>query len=331
MTTARSRTVADDPNALYHCSSRCVRRAYLCGFDNVSGKDYSHRKDWIRDRIKFLRGIFCIDIATYAVMCTHLHLFIRVLKEMLSKLSDEEVARRWLMLYPRRRNKDGSPCEPNKEEIRALALNAERICVLRERLGSISWFMKSISEYIARLANREDGCKGRFWEGRFKCQRIDTEAGALSCSIYIDLNPVRAGMVSRPEESLYASVWERAQSISASSRGEPGPMVDDWLMPIESSKERRGLLSMSTEEYLSILDWAGRELKADKRGHIPKELEPILMRLKIKPDGFIKMTQNLGPRFYSVIGDEESLSRAALASGKKWLKGISAARELLFK
>ena len=59
------------------------------------------------------------------------------------------------------------------------------------------------------MSNKEDECTGRFWEGRFKAQRITDEAGLLACAMYVDLNPVRAAMAQSPEESLHTSAYDR--------------------------------------------------------------------------------------------------------------------------
>ena len=270
---------------------------------------------------------------------------LKTLFGVLETMTNEDIARRWLLLYPRHRNSDGSPGETDESEIKALSSNKERIELLRARLGSISWFMKSVSEDIAIRANREDGCTGRFWEGRFKCQRIETEAAALGCAVYVDLNPVRAGMAKTPEESVYTGVWERVQSFTAQREltlGATGASsshieglkaratMDNWLMPIDRTKEKRGLLSITFEQYLSILDWVGREHRAGKRGNIPSELEPILTRLKINPERFVDSVLNYGNTFYRIVGDAESMTRAAVIAGKNWFKGISAARSLFF-
>jgi hypothetical protein len=126
--------------------------------------------------------------------------------------SNLEVARRWLTLFPRRRDPQGGPLPPDEKDIRALADQTERISELRRRLSSLSWFMGRLNEFIARAANKEDRVKGRFWESRFKCQVLLDEAAIAACMVYVDLNPIRAGIAATPEESDFTSIEERIRA-----------------------------------------------------------------------------------------------------------------------
>ena len=85
--------LADTP--YYHCVSRCVRRAYLCGEDKQTGISYEHRRQWVEDRIHFLSQIFAIDVCAYAVMSNHTHLVLHIHKGLSDGLDTEEVIRRW--------------------------------------------------------------------------------------------------------------------------------------------------------------------------------------------------------------------------------------------
>src|SRR5512137_1038732 len=191
---ARKEYVQEGQEGVYHCFSRCVRRAFLCGRDPVTQRDLSHRKAWIVDRLRELAAIFAIEVCAYAVLENHYHTILRTRPDIVASWSDREVATRWLTLFPRRRNLEGTPIPPVERDICALADCPERIAKLRKRLSSLSWFMGRLNEFIARAANQEDKVKGRFWESRFKCQALLDEAATVSCMVYVDLNPIRAGV-----------------------------------------------------------------------------------------------------------------------------------------
>jgi len=346
MTSARKHIVYTDKNGFYHCIARCVRQAFLCGEDLASHKSFKHRKKWIKERIKFLASIFTIDIAAHAILSNHLHLLLHAIKTSQIRLNPEEIARRWLILYPKRRTSSGAPDEPNEAEIASIVNDPERIEELRDRLSSISWFMKSICEYTARRANSEDNCKGRFWEGRFKSIRLDTQAAILNCAIYIDLNPIRAKFANTPEESVFSSAYERIQALKARAQLsalrtknhnnpklsptqlkilEQKSRTDSWLMPIG---DPGSAISISLQQYLSLLDWTGRQIKKNKAGHIPLDLEPILKRIGINPAEWINSANNFGHWFKRVAGDAQSMKRAAMEAGQKWFQGVSVAKKL---
>ena len=194
-----------------HVIQRCVRRAFLAGRDDRTGIDFSFRREWIRRRMEALASVFGVDVLTYAIMSNHFHVILRNRPDVVATWSDEEVALRWLRVFPGRRL-DEQLAEPTKEDVKMLATDGERIAVVRRRLSDISGFMRALSEPIARLANKQDECTGRFWEGRFKAQRIVDEAGLLACAMYVDLNPVRAALADSPDRSLHTSAYDRIQA-----------------------------------------------------------------------------------------------------------------------
>jgi len=84
---------------LQPCTSRCVRRAFLCGFDALTDKDYKHLRQWVEDSILFLGEVFCIDSCAYAVMSIHHHevSLINIVEAHI--LTDLEVCECWHKLY----------------------------------------------------------------------------------------------------------------------------------------------------------------------------------------------------------------------------------------
>ena len=197
---------------IVHCVHRCVRRAFLCGDDPYTGQNYEHRRHWIRARLEFLASIFGIDCLTYTVLSNHLHVVLRSRPDVVATWKDREVARRWLLLFPKRKKKDGSAEEPSKAEIDMIVNNPKVLAQRRKRLSDISWWMRCTAENIARRSNLEDNVTGHFWEGRFKSQLILDEAGLLACAAYVDLNPIRAALAETPETSDFTGVKDRIDS-----------------------------------------------------------------------------------------------------------------------
>src|SRR3984957_3069903 len=93
-TYARGQIVLEDQVGVYHCIARCVRRAFLCGVDPYTGQDFSHRKNWILDRMRGLAGFFAIEVCGYSVMSNHLHLVLRNRPDIAEQWSDDEISLR---------------------------------------------------------------------------------------------------------------------------------------------------------------------------------------------------------------------------------------------
>jgi REP element-mobilizing transposase RayT len=196
----------------YHCASRCVRRSFLCGTDKYTGQSYEHRRGWVEERLLFLSSVFSIGICAYAVMSNHTHVVVCVDKDMAESWSMEEVVRRWHQLYQgtllSQKYQRGDKL--SKGELISLE---ETVTIYRQRFYDISWLMRNLNEHIAREVNKEDGCTGRFWEGRFKSQALLDESAVLACMAYVDLNPIRAKMEDTPETSKHTSIRDRIQAL----------------------------------------------------------------------------------------------------------------------
>jgi REP element-mobilizing transposase RayT len=255
-----------------HCIQRAVRRAFLSGVDRETGKDFSYRRNWIRMRLETLASVFGIDVLSYAVMSNHLHVIVRNRPDVVEVWTDEEVAARWLRVFPGKRL-DEFLAEPTENDVKTLAANAERIAEIRENLSDISWFMRALSEPIARRANKEDKCTGRFWEGRFKAQKLADEAAILACSMYVDMNPIRASMAETPEQAVHTSAYDR---LSA-ERGEHVPSAALDLTPItveEASEQRR------RKSVAELMDEVNKKRKNPTGKRVLRDswLAPMLIR-----------------------------------------------------
>ena len=309
MTVARSKQIDLDATPFYHIICRCVRRSYLCGWDTQTGKDFSYRKKWLVNRLKHQSKAFAIDIAAYAIMDNHYHLVLHVNTEQASAWSDSEVIDHWAMVFPN----DAKPIQdlvqnqPNHPEV------VKAVIKWRDRLMSISWFMRTINEYIARKCNAEDECKGRFWEGRYKSQALLDEGALLSAMAYVDLNPIRAGMCNTPEESDFTSIQERIklfQRQTAQSQKKRPPQPSD-LMAFKTKElshhQQEASISFCLEDYLTLVDQSGRFIRHDKIGNIPSHLAPILQRLDMNQRGWLRMLKGLENNFAYAVGNRSNL------------------------
>ena len=227
-------------------------------------------------------------------MSNHYHVVVRLNVYEASSWTDEDVIGRWKQIYSLPHG-DVPACS---------------IATWRARLADLSWFMRCINEPIARCANREDGCKGRFWEGRFKSQALPDETGLLKCMAYVDLNPIKAEMAITPESSDHTSIKSRIEGN------------DGHLLPLDSQAcDHQPSIPMSYKEYLLLVDWTGRALRSEKRGIIAADQPPTLARLGLEPNGWIKEMRHYGRWYYRAVGSIQALNRYCEHLGQRWLKG----------
>jgi REP element-mobilizing transposase RayT len=307
--------------SVFHCINRCVRKCFLCGRDAATGRDYEHRKTWLEDRLRFLAGCFGIDVLGFSVMDNHFHVILRNRPDVVETWSDEEAARRWYRLCPVRKTASGEPEEPTAAELSAIVSDLDRLAEIRLRLSHISWFMRFAAESVARRANREDGCPGRFWQGRFKAVKLCDEAAILACSVYVDLNPIRAGLCRTPEASEHTSARLRIEEAGTRrahpAAAPPRRTQDEWLAPLPLDERPqpgpapstlatrasdKGFLPLPLADYLELLDWTGRQAVSGKRGSIPARLAPILSRLAIPTESWVDLSLGFGKLFHRVAG-----------------------------
>ena len=328
MTRPRSQLVSASDTPYYHCIGRCVRRALLCGKDPVSGKSFEHRKQRILERLKVLADIFAIEVCAYALMSNHYHLVLRLAPDRTEGWSDREVVERWRRLYA------GPPCIARYLDGVALdsaesALLADCVGRWRRRLADLSWFMRCLNEHIARMANAEDGCTGRFWEGRFKSQALLDEAAVLTVMAYVDLNPVRAGICDAVADAEFTSGRQRLreildQGVTCSEDLKPA------LLPFVGAMRANAApgLPFNVQDYLALLDTTGRVVHPTKGGVIPASTPRLLEILGLAPGEWLRSVAELHARFRLFIGAPHRLSMVAERRGWRWVRGQAAARRL---
>src|SRR5471030_272778 len=142
--------------AVVHVMNRVVRRCFLLGDDPLTGKNYDHRKVWVEDQLRLLAAHFGIDLLGFSILSNHFHLILRSRPDCVEKWDDAEVARRWLMLCPVRKDAEHQPEEPNEMELNTIRNNPERVAMIRSRLSDISWWMRLLCQHIAVRSNIED-------------------------------------------------------------------------------------------------------------------------------------------------------------------------------
>lgn len=317
--------VSLDATPYYHCVSRCVRRAYLCGTDPINGNSFEHRRGWIESKMIELAQVFALELCAYTVMSNHYHVVLFVDNKKALAWSPDEVIKHWHQLF--------NGCSLSKRYINGEVLSQAERNVLddvikewRRRLMDISWFMRCLNETIARQANKEDICTGRFWEGRFKSQALLDEAALAACMAYVDLNPVRAAMAKTPEQSTYTSIKKRIHTAKKAHTANHLNQQVKTLMPFAGNPRQdmpHGLPFRLTD-YIELVDWTGRVLRDDKRGHISNQLPPILQRLNIEPKHWHYMAKNFESKFKGLVGTAHKLKQTCENLGYQRTPGLRA-------
>lgn len=344
MTTPRSETFRPLEMGIYHCYSRCVRRAFLCGTDSLTGKSYDHRRTWIHERTRELARWFAIDVVFDAIMGNHFHLVLRNLPHLVERWSDRDVIRRAIKIFPSKFKKLGvKNNKPKRAQLTAFARDRKLVKEMRVRLSDISWFMRQLNQRIARRANAEDEITGHFFDKRFRSRAVTDETGLLICGVYVDLNQIRAREASRPENSTRTSAYQRLKGLLARRRkSSNAARFDGYLCPLNtqgdgqvrgygkagrfgaSRASDQGVLEMTVEQYLQILDWSGRQVRRGKRGKISSDAPPILERLGLAGDGLVTFVEHYEDLFRVAVGSADSLAKLAERMGKQWLVKRSA-------
>lgn len=328
MTYARKSLVSLADTPYYHVVARCVRRAWLWGKDEYAGRDYSHRKQWIIERLAELTSIFAIEICAYAVMSNHYHLVLYIDQKKANRLTKREVVDRWRRLFSAppvvERWLSGQASDADRQ---LAELTIEK---WRQRLHDLSWFMKCLNEHLARRANAEDNCDGRFWQGRFRSQALLDEAGLLTAMAYVDLNPIRAGIAATPAESEFTSIYQRIRALRQSELLRPEIVDHEETPPLKpfAGTDVSHTMSYRLSDYLELVDWTGRAIRSDRRGAIDAKLPRIAAQLNIDAEAWKAAMQPGGNVFGRAMGRLNHLRLHATTLGQSWVRGLRKAERL---
>ena len=343
MAEARSKVVRPGTIGVYHCISRCVRRAFLCGFDRYTGQSYEHRRSWVQDRIRGLTEFFAVEVFAYTVMSNHTHIVLRNRPDLAAQWTAREVAERWCQVFPGSHRVGDDAWNLRVER---LIRDPARLAEVRARLADISWFMRCLNEWIARRANREDECSGHFWEGRFRCQALVDEGAILACMVYVDLNPVRAALASGLEDSSFTSVYDRLNARRAQERLRTLDSLESpteaqrremdrenkkvsaaaWLAPL-GGKETVGL-SLDLDRYLDVVRWTLEASRGDPPRHVPTTVERVLVQFSLDTRRWAENVAAYGKLFHRIVGRSERLAEEAKRRGQHWFRGQAGSRRL---
>ena len=344
-----------------HCISRCVRRAFLCG------DGFEHRKAWIERRLRVLARCFQVEVGAYAVMSNHIHVVARPHPERVSELSAEDIARAWWFLRHnidpydlRATDEAGALPQPVDEGLIAhLASDLSFIGRWRERLGTISEFMRQLKEPLARMANKEDECSGAFWEGRFKSVPLLDVRAVVTCMAYVDLNPIRAQLAAYPEASEHTSVKMRCEDRTARQQikqlrssgqrreaqqiitqrqlqtnaatimiGDRRRTVSDerrwssWLTPVEDMTQAYDIPNdpgIKLDQYLALVEEVGRIKRVGKAGAIADSSRALLERLDLDVEAWLQTVSQPRGLKGIALGAWQAIKAEAQRQGKRWL------------
>lgn len=322
MPQSRKSQVSLADTSYYHCISRCVRRAYLCGEDKLTGQNYEHRRQWVEDKILFLTQVFAIDVCAYSIMNNHTHIVLYVDAKAIETWSTRDILNRWHRLFKGTLLTQDFVNNKPLDDSQLLTVE-QTASVYKKRLIDISWFMRILNECIARKANKEDKCTGRFWEGRFKSQALLDEAALMACMAYVELNPIRAKIATTPETSDYTSIKLRIQKA-------PRNEQPATLMPFVGNQRKcmtKGL-PFELKDYIDLVDLTGRSLKDGKRGFINNQLPDILKRLNISAGNWLTISKQFTKVFHGAVGTAQVLTEFNDRQHKKRRCNISNIQKL---
>ena len=178
------RLIINDETAVYHVMSRTALDGFPLG---------DIEKDFMLDLIRLYSSLYLVEILGFCIMGNHFHLLVKMFPEY--KFTDEDIKKRYVEFYGNDRS-----------------FAYGQIPSLREKLSNLSEFVREIKVGFTRYYNRRNNRRGYFWGDRFKSVIVEKGETLINCLAYIDLNPLRAGLVDRPEEYRWNSLGYHIQT-----------------------------------------------------------------------------------------------------------------------
>lgn len=342
MTKARCQQLPLQVTPYYHCVTRCVRHAQLCGVDVHTKRSFDHRSEWIASRLVELQSIFTIDLCTYSVSPTQYNVILRINEVLNRELSDKEVVERWHKLfrgtYESRKLLDGEKLtRPEQKSLK------DKVEDWRDRLLDISWFLRSLNEFVSRQSNLEEGCSGRFWEGRFRSQALLDEKALLGAMAYVDVLALRQAQNStstngklRPKKMAdsdwamlfdrpqHSALYERWQRTTATARPNNINQQIKHCLALSESPSKAITLPFKLTDYLGLLEESWQKLDKENGASIDSNL---LQRFQLTTSQWLPVVDQFENRFKSLVGEPDTLRSVCESFGMKRASGLTACQE----
>jgi REP element-mobilizing transposase RayT len=273
------RMIVEGESAVYHVMSRTALEGFVLG---------SVEKDYLLQLIKHFSSVYFAEILGFAIMGNHFHIVVRM--HIGEEYSDDEICKRFGLYYQ------------NDKKKRAPMPN--QLPALREKWGKLSEFMKEIKQAFSRFYNKRHKRRGFFWSDRFKSVLVENGEALVNCLAYVDLNPVRAGIVVRPDEYRWNSLGYHLQTGNKESFlsldfGLTGCAKSQKQRLIDYRKFVYEVGSLKTDKGASI-DRKVVENEAEK-GFAPNTVDRFLARTRYFTDSGIigsrEFVRNVWERF----------------------------------
>ncbi len=312
----RSERIPVGTAGIWHITSRCVRRERLLEAPGA--------RAWLADRLAAWLDVLAVDLLGYALMGNHFHLVLRTRPDVAKGWSVSEVRQRWAAL---RAVADGRPATVGSTP-KAGPWEAGDTALARAELSHPGVMLKAVKEGLARRLNLQTGATGHVWEGRYHDVALIDAGGVLAALVYVDLNPVRAGLAPMPGVSVFCSArHRRAPDLTAEDAALAGRLrVLEGHPLLDGEGQHQGSWSWTSGQVADLTEATAQALR-DPQASLPAWAEALLPRLGIRRSAWAEGMAVGGSVTGNVLGSWQSRRRASphgrMASDKSGWFGAS--------